>query len=101
MATYEFECNECEIYWEKQMSMNVDHIDKCPECGKEVHSLITGGSGFIFKGDGFPSHDMRKEKEMNADASRYYKEADEVLPGKKEAEAIKKTKKYKKIVGKK
>lgn len=93
MSTYEFECATCKICWEKQMSMNVEHVDKCPECGKKVHSLITGGSGFIFKGDGFPSHDMRKEKEMNADASQYYKEVDEVLPGKKEVEAIKKTKK--------
>lgn len=98
MSTYEFVCKKCKIYWEKQMPMNVEHIDICPECGKKVHSLITGGSGFIFKGDGFPSHDMKKEKEMNADASQYYKEADEVLPGKKEAEAIKKTKRYKKIV---
>lgn len=101
MATYEFICKKCKIYWEKQMSMNIEHIDICSKCGKKVHSLITGGSGFIFKSDGFPSHDMKKEKEMNEDASRYYKEADEVLPGKKEAEAFKKTKRYKKIVGEK
>jgi len=94
MATYEFLCKKCNIHWEKQMSMNEGHIDICPKCKKKVSSIVTGGSGFVFKGPGFPSNDFKKAKE----ATQYEKELDAILPGKKEAEAIKKTKKYKKLV---
>lgn len=81
MATYEFLCKKCNVRWEKQLSMQEEHIDKCSKCGEKVYSLITGGSGPpIFRGHDFPSNDLKREK----DAKQYYKEADEVLPGKKE-----------------
>jgi putative FmdB family regulatory protein len=95
MATYEFFCKRCGITWEKDMPMNVGHIDECSHCGQKTPSLITGGSGgIIFKGLGFPSNDLKKEKEIH----QTYKEVDEILPGKEEAEAIKKTNRYKKLV---
>ena len=94
MATYEFLCKKCDIRWETQMSMNAEHFDNCPNCGEKVSSIITGGSGFTFKGPGFPSNDLKKEKEVQ----QTYKEVDEILPGKKEAEAIKKTEGYKKLI---
>lgn len=78
MATYEFLCKKCNIHWEKQMSMSVKHVDNCPKCDAEVPSVVTGGTGFIFKCPGFPSHDSKKEKETG----EHYKEVDEILPGK-------------------
>lgn len=80
---YEFYCKKCKISWEKQLLMKEEHIDICPNCKEKTHSCITGGVGFIFKGEGFPSHDLKKEREFNGDANEYYKEVDEILPGKK------------------
>jgi putative FmdB family regulatory protein len=63
MATYEFFCKKCNIKWEKEMPMNVEHVDKCSQCGEKIPSLITGGSGgIIFKGSGFPGNDSKKAK---------------------------------------
>ena len=78
MSTYEFLCKECNIRWEKQMSMNVEHVDNCPKCDEAVHSVVTGGTGFIFKCPGFPSHDLKKEKETG----QHCKEVNGILPGK-------------------
>jgi len=33
--------------------MSDEPIKKCPECGKEVRRLVSGGAGVIFKGSGF------------------------------------------------
>ena len=33
----------------------------CPECGRASERLISGGSGFLFKGDGFYITDYRSE----------------------------------------
>jgi len=83
MPTYEYECEKCQHRFEEFQKISDDPIETCPTCGGKVRRLISGGCGFIFKGEGFPSNDLRKEKERNKDALKYYKEADEVLPGKK------------------
>jgi predicted nucleic acid-binding Zn ribbon protein len=33
--------------------MKDEPVKACPECGKEVRRLITGGGGVIYKGSGF------------------------------------------------
>ena len=83
MPTYEYECEKCKHQFEKFQKISDDPIKICPFCKEKVRRLISGGCGIIFKGDGFPSNDIKKERERNKDARKYYKEADEVLPGKK------------------
>jgi predicted nucleic acid-binding Zn ribbon protein len=43
--------------------MSDEPIKKCPECGKEVRRLVSGGAGVIFKGSGFYVTDKQNKKE--------------------------------------
>lgn len=42
-------------------------IQKCPECGKKVERVISGGSGVLFKGSGFYQTDYRKPSYRQAE----------------------------------
>jgi predicted nucleic acid-binding Zn ribbon protein len=44
----------------------------CPTCGKESERLLSGGAGFLFKGDGFYITDYRSDsykKEASKESS--------------------------------
>jgi putative FmdB family regulatory protein len=51
MITYEYECGSCGHRFERSQSINDKPVGKCPKCGKKPHRLISGGSGFITRGD--------------------------------------------------
>lgn len=52
MPTYEYQCNNCGLRFERQQTMKDAPIKECPECQREVQRLISGGTGFIFKSSG-------------------------------------------------
>ena len=60
MPTYEYECRECNLTFEKFQSMSEDPVKVCPKCGGAVRRLIGGGTGVIFKGSGFYITDSKK-----------------------------------------
>ncbi len=60
MPSYDYECKHCSHRFEVFQSMSEEPLKFCPECGKEVRRLITGGSGIIFKGSGFYVTDSKK-----------------------------------------
>jgi putative FmdB family regulatory protein len=60
MPTYEYECKKCSHRFEVFQSMSDEPIKKCPECGKQVRRLVSGGVGVIFKGSGFYVTDKDK-----------------------------------------
>ena len=67
MPTYEYECKACGHRFEKSHSMTAESIKVCPQCHKkQVHRLISAGSGIIFKGSGFYATDYRKGKPSSA-----------------------------------
>jgi putative FmdB family regulatory protein len=49
MLTYEYQCNNCGVRFERQQNMKDEPVKKCPECQGEVQRLISGGTGFILK----------------------------------------------------
>jgi len=49
--------------------MSDDPIKKCPECGKQVRRLVSGGAGVIFKGSGFYVTDKDKAAVPKKDAA--------------------------------
>jgi putative FmdB family regulatory protein len=60
MPTYEYECKKCSHRFEVFQSMSDEPVKKCPECGKQVRRLVSGGVGVIFKGSGFYVTDKDK-----------------------------------------
>ncbi len=52
MPTYEYECERCGVRFDRFQGITEKPITECPECHGNVHRLISGGAGFIFKGSG-------------------------------------------------
>ena len=71
MPTYDYRCpkgHEFEVF----QRMSEDPVSECPECGAGAQRQISGGAGFLFKGDGFYITDNRSEdykKKASAEAS--------------------------------
>ena len=57
MPTYDYECEECGYHFEKFHGMSEEPVSRCPKCGGPVRRLKSGGSGIIFKGQGFYATD--------------------------------------------
>ncbi len=67
MPTYQYRCNECSHEFSEFQSITADPLSTCPECGGTVQRLISGGAGFLFKGDGFYVTDYRSENYKKAE----------------------------------
>ncbi len=52
MPTYEYECTTCGSRFEHEQAMTDEPLRQCPQCGAEVRRLVSGGTGFIFRGAG-------------------------------------------------
>jgi putative FmdB family regulatory protein len=50
MPTYEYKCKVCGLQFEKQQSITAPPAGECPKCRGQVTRLISGGTGFLFKG---------------------------------------------------
>ncbi|HON58304.1 MAG TPA: zinc ribbon domain-containing protein [Smithella sp.] len=60
MPTYEYQCSQCGLKFERHQSMKDVPVKECPECGGEVQRMISGGSGFIMKQSGVSMRDSAK-----------------------------------------
>ncbi|MFZ5979491.1 MAG: FmdB family zinc ribbon protein [Candidatus Zixiibacteriota bacterium] len=69
MPTYQYRCPHCHYEFEEFQSITEDPIKKCPRCKKDTHRIISGGSGFLFKGSGFYITDHRSSS-YKSDAAR-------------------------------
>jgi len=61
MPTYDYQCSDGHRF-EVFQKMTDDPASTCPECGKPAERVISGGAGFLFKGDGFYITDYRSEE---------------------------------------
>ena len=71
MPTYDYECKKGHRF-EIFQKMSDDPVGKCPDCGAKAERKISGGAGFLFKGDGFYITDSRSDeykKKASADKS--------------------------------
>jgi putative FmdB family regulatory protein len=69
MPTYQYLCKDCGHTFEEFQSITDDPVTVCPKCGGEVHRVISGGAGIIFKGSGFYITDYRNQK-YKSDAAK-------------------------------
>lgn len=60
MPTYEYRCPEGHEF-ELFQRMSDEPRAACPTCGQEAARLLSGGAGFLFKGDGFYITDYRSD----------------------------------------
>lgn len=65
MPTYEYRCPKGHDF-ELFQRMSDDPRASCPFCGLESERLLSGGAGFLFKGDGFYITDYRSESYKKA-----------------------------------
>jgi len=71
MPTYEYRCPNGH-HFELFQKMSDEPRALCPECGAESERILSGGAGFLFKGEGFYATDYRSEsyrKEASKEAS--------------------------------
>lgn len=63
MPTYVYRCRDCGREFEhfEKMTSRVK-TRKCPACGGRAERQISGGAGFLFKGEGFYITDYRSEE---------------------------------------
>jgi putative FmdB family regulatory protein len=61
MPTYDYQCQKGHRF-EVFQKMSDDPVAACPECGKAATRIISGGAGFLFKGDGFYITDYRSDE---------------------------------------
>ena len=71
MPTYEYRCPKGH-HFELFQKMSEEPRAECPECGSVSERLLSGGAGFLFKGDGFYITDSRSasyKKEASKESS--------------------------------
>ncbi len=60
MPTYDYDCSNGHRF-EVVQKMTDDPVARCPECDAPAQRRISGGAGFLFKGEGFYITDYRSE----------------------------------------
>ncbi len=68
MPTYEYRCPNGHAF-DLFQRMSDEPGASCPECGTAAERILSGGAGFIFKGDGFYITDSRSDEYKKAKAS--------------------------------
>lgn len=54
MPTYDYHCEHCDTEFTCYRSIKDETLPECPECGaKTVRKLVSKGTGFVLKGDGW------------------------------------------------
>ena len=60
MPTYDYRCAKGPSF-EAFQKMSDPPVAECPECGAAAQRVLSGGAGFLFKGEGFYITDSRSE----------------------------------------
>ena len=77
MPTYNYKCNNCSHVFEVFQGINADKLTDCPKCHSvsSLKRLISGGTGMIFKGNGFYITDYKKSTK-NTDKNKGNKKSE-------------------------
>jgi len=67
MPTYQYQCLKCSHKFEEFQKITDPPLEKCPRCGARPRRIITGGAGFLLKGNGFYSTDYRSSSYIEAE----------------------------------
>lgn len=67
MPTYVYVCKSCGKRIEKTHGINEEPSLTCPSCAEPLEREISGGSGFILRGEGFYATDYRSDEYRKAE----------------------------------
>lgn len=74
MPTYEYRCPQ-DHHFEVFQRISDEPVAACPECGEPGERQISGGAGFLFKGEGFYITDYRSDDYKKKASSESSKDA--------------------------
>jgi len=61
VPTYEYQCPACGNRFDLFQRMSDPPGAACPACGAAAERILSGGAGFLFKGEGFYITDYRSD----------------------------------------
>ena len=67
MPTYEYECRECQVRFERLQRFSDPPVETCPECTGTVRRVLHP-AGIIFKGSGWYITDNRPSGKSTAES---------------------------------
>ena len=72
MPTYEYQCEKCDHAFERSLRIaQYQDPQDCPECGEgPAKRMISGGVGFILRGDGWAGKNNRVKSQMREKNNR-------------------------------
>ena len=65
MPTYNYYCAKCNSHFSYFQKMSDLPLLTCEKCNGKIERKITGGTGLIFKGNGFYLTDYKNNKDTN------------------------------------
>ena len=86
MPTYEYECADCHVRFERRQRITDEPITTCPDCGGSTHRVLYP-VGIIFKGSGFYCTDNRRNGDSAKSGSS--PKADESKPTESSKDEVK------------
>jgi putative FmdB family regulatory protein len=87
MPTYEYRCAKGHSF-DVFQKMSDPPVATCPECGEGAERVLSGGAGFLFKGEGFYITDYRSEEyKKKAQAEKNASGSPDAAPDKAAAKA--------------
>ena len=66
MPNYAYRCSSCGHTFDKVQKFSEPPRARCPRCRGRAERVITGGGGFLLKGEGFHATDYRSESYKKA-----------------------------------
>jgi len=62
---YEYECSDCNHYFDELQKMNDDPLVDCPVCSKPTLKRLLSAPSFRLKGSGWYETDFKKDNQRN------------------------------------
>jgi putative FmdB family regulatory protein len=89
MPTYEYRCTKGHAF-DVFQKMSDPPVASCPDCGGPAERVLSGGAGFLFKGEGFYITDYRSEDyKKKAQAEKGASGSPDAAPDKAQAKRTK------------
>jgi putative FmdB family regulatory protein len=70
MPTFDYQCISCGHTFEELTLSSQSEPESCPKCSSDIKKVIRGFPGVVYRGEGFPTNDMKITKDCRIMAER-------------------------------